>query len=152
MKIKCFSNRKWNVRKIQNFTNLQPFHFNRQQHLKIAAAWENPEKIWSTFSKIQQASGYFATSYKKSASIFSNFERKIEIRASPGLLSRGWTRFFSPHGFPRFLGFDSKTVQRIVLCRSRRQLSNENFLANFGFDTAENELDLIFGFFDHPGI
>ena len=32
---------------------------------------------------------------------------------------------FPPHGFPRFLGFDSKTVQRSALCRSRRELSNE---------------------------
>ena len=46
---------------------------------------------------------------------------------------------FPPHGFPRFLGFDSKTVQRSALCRSRRELSNEYLLAKFGFDTAENE-------------
>ena len=32
-----------------------------------------------------------------------------------------------------------KTVQRSVLCRSRRELSNEYLLAKFGFDTAENE-------------
>ena len=44
-----------------------------------------------------------------------------------------------PHGFPRFLGFDSKTVQRSALCRSRRELSNAYLLAKFGFDTAENE-------------
>ena len=43
------------------------------------------------------------------------------------------------HGFPRFLGFDSKTVQRSALCRSRRELSNADFLAIFGFDTTENE-------------
>ena len=36
-------------------------------------------------------------------------------------------------------GFDSKTVQRSALCRSRRELSNEYLLANFGIDTAENE-------------
>ena len=41
MKIKCFSKRKLNVRKIQIFTNLQPFNFNLQQDLKIAAFWEN---------------------------------------------------------------------------------------------------------------
>ena len=46
---------------------------------------------------------------------------------------------FPPHGFPRFLGSDSKTVQRCALCRSRRELSNEYLLAKFGFDTAENE-------------
>ena len=55
------------------------------------------------------------------------------------LFSRGWTRFFSPHGFPRFLGFDSKAVQRSALCRSRRELSNEYLLAKIGVDTAENE-------------
>ena len=33
-------------------------------------------------------------------------------------------KFFSPHGFPRFLGFDSKTVQRSAFCRSRRELSS----------------------------
>ena len=52
MKIKCFSKRKLNVRNIQIFTNLQPFNFNPQQDLKIAAFWENPEKFWSKFSKI----------------------------------------------------------------------------------------------------
>ena len=62
MKIKCFSKRKLNVRKIQIFTNLQPFtsnfifflqpfSFNLQQDLKIAAFWENPEKIDQTFRK-----------------------------------------------------------------------------------------------------
>ena len=45
---------------------------------------------------------------------------------------------FSPW-FSWFLGFDSKTVQRSALCRSRRELSNEYLLAKFGFDTAENE-------------
>ena len=37
------------------------------------------------------------------------------------------------------MGFDSKTVQKSALCRSRRELSNEYLLAKFGFDTAENE-------------
>ena len=32
-----------------------------------------------------------------------------------------------------------KTVQRSALCTSRRELSNEYLLANFDFDTAENE-------------
>ena len=32
-----------------------------------------------------------------------------------------------------------RAVQRSVLCRSRRELSNAYFLAKFGFDTAENE-------------
>ena len=30
-------------------------------------------------------------------------------------------------------------MQRIALCRSRRELSNAYFLAKFGFDTEENE-------------
>ena len=30
-------------------------------------------------------------------------------------------------------------MQRIALCRSRRELSNAYFLAKSGFDTAENE-------------
>ena len=34
---------------------------------------------------------------------------------------------------------DSKAVQRSALCRSRRELSNAYLLANFDFDTAENE-------------
>ena len=37
-------------------------------------------------------------------------------------------------------GCDFRAVQRSALCRSRRELSNEYFLAKFGFDTAENGL------------
>ena len=48
-------------------------------------------------------------------------------------------RLFSFHVFPGFWGFDSKTVQRSALCRSRRELSNEYLLAKIGVDTAENE-------------
>ena len=61
------------------------------------------------------------------------------------LMSFSWPVFpgldqvLFPHGFPRFLGFDSKTVQRSALCRSRRELSNAHFLANVGFDPADNE-------------
>ena len=44
-----------------------------------------------------------------------------------------------PPWFSWFLGFDSKTVQRSALCRSRRELSNEYLLAKIGVDTAENE-------------
>ena len=51
MKIICFSKRKLNVHKIYLFTNLQPFDFSLHQDLKIAAFWENPENIWSKFSK-----------------------------------------------------------------------------------------------------
>jgi len=41
--------------------------------------------------------------------------------------------------------WDSKTVQRSALCRSRRELSNEYLLAKFGFDTAENEPPKVWG-------
>ena len=39
--------------------------------------------------------------------------------------------------FPKFR--ELTTVQRNALCSSRRELSNEYFIAKFGFDTAENE-------------
>ena len=41
--------------------------------------------------------------------------------------------------------WDSKTVQRSALCRSRRELSNAYLLAKFGFDTAENEPPKVWG-------
>ena len=62
------------------------------------------------------------------------FDEKIEISVFPGL-----EQDLFLHGFPRFLGFDSKTVQRSALCRSRRELSNEYLLVKIGVDTAENE-------------
>ena len=77
MKIKCFSKRKLNVRKIQIFTNLQPFNFNLQQDLKIAAFWENPEKFGQHLAKFQQKFSTilatFATFCKKISKKFSNF-------------------------------------------------------------------------------
>ena len=51
----------------------------------------------------------------------------------------GLDQALSPPWFSWFLGFDSKTVQRSALCRSRRKLSNAYFLAKFGFDAADNE-------------
>ena len=56
MKIKCFSKRKLNVRKIQILTNLQLINFHFQQDLKIAVFWENPEKIGQHLANIQQNS------------------------------------------------------------------------------------------------
>ena len=87
---------------------------------------------------------------KKAANNPGSFSEKIEIGALGRELqlpmSFPWPIFpgldqdlFPPHGFPRFLGFDSKTVQRSALCRSRRELSNEYLLAKIGVDTAENE-------------
>ena len=83
-------------------------------------------EIWRKFSKILANSANFG---KKTAKISAIFNENFEIRER-----------FPPHGFPRFLGFDSKAVQRSALCRSRRELSNEYLLAKIGVDTAENEL------------
>jgi len=44
---------------------LQPFNFNLQQDLKIAAFWENPEKIWSKLSKIKQTFWQIVQHYEK---------------------------------------------------------------------------------------
>ena len=52
-KIKCAQNLNFHQYYFQFFI------FNLQQDLKIAAFWENPEKNWSTFSKIQQISAKF---------------------------------------------------------------------------------------------
>ena len=52
---------------------------------------------------------------QKSANISAIFNENIEIRES------------------------MRTVERSALCRSRRELSNEYFLAKIGVDTAENE-------------
>ena len=41
--------------------------------------------------------------------------------------------------FPQFRIWITKTVQRNALCRSRWALSNADFLAKFGFDTADHE-------------
>ena len=43
------------------------------------------------------------------------------------------------NGATSFRSWIPKTVRRGALCRSRRELSNAYLLANFGFDTAENE-------------
>ncbi len=66
--------------------------------------------------------------------------RELQLPMSfPWPVFPGLDQDLFPPWFPRFLGFDSKTVQRSALCRSRRELSNEYLLAKFGFDTAENE-------------
>ena len=44
-------------------------------------------------------------------------------------------------------------MQRSALCRSRRELSNENLLAKIGVDTAENELlQVLFKIIQHYSI
>ena len=42
---------------------------------------------------------------------------------------------------------DFRAVQRSASCRSRRELSNAYLVANFGFDTADNEPSEV----PHPG-
>ena len=61
-------------------------------------------------------------------------------------LKKSEIQLFNREFFWRFLTKElrletdpTRTVQRSALCRSRRELSNPYFLANFGFDTAENE-------------
>ena len=56
---------KLKLRKIQIFTNLQPFKFNLQQDLRIAAFWESLENNWSKFSKIQQQFSTILTRFAK---------------------------------------------------------------------------------------
>ena len=65
------------------------------------------------------------TAFKISAKFrqkkFANFG-KIQLNSSESL--KKW---------------DFRAVQRSTLCRSQRELSNAYLLAEFGFDTAENE-------------
>ena len=112
----------------------------------------NPNKGHSVSSQLDQTEPWYC---RRIPSIFASlshgFYSRSRARVALGRelqlpMSFPWPIFpgldqdlFPPHGFPRFLGFDSKTVQRSALCRSRRELSNEYLLAKFGFDTAENE-------------
>ena len=98
--------------------------------MKIAAFWENPEKIWSKFCQIeiQQNSGKSSKIlFKKSADVQQFLTKKIMLENGAGSL------------FPSFRLWIPKTVQRSAFCTSRRELSNEYLPANFDFDTAENE-------------
>ena len=45
--------------------------------MKLAAFWENPENVCSTFSK--HSGNYFETFCKKSATLTAHFNEKIEI-------------------------------------------------------------------------
>ena len=95
-----------------------------------------PKKFGQIWRKFSKNLAKFAKFWKKTAKISAIFNENFEIRERCKGLDQV---LFPPHGFPRFLGFDSKAVQRSALCRSRRELSNEYLLAKFGFDTAENE-------------
>ena len=53
------------------FSDLQPFNFNLQQDLKIAAFWENPEKIGQNLAKIQQ-------NFDKICNILKKISKKIQ--------------------------------------------------------------------------
>jgi len=55
---------------------LQPFNFNLQQDLKIAAFWENPEKIWSKLSKIKQTFWQIVQHYEKNQQKLKQFLTK----------------------------------------------------------------------------
>ena len=103
----------------------------KKRHTSLfSGIWrEIRKKIHQKFAEKKAKFEIFAIELMKfinSIAIFlAIFDEKIEIRER--------------HGFPRFVGFDSKTVQRSALCRSRRELSNAYLLAKIGVDTAENE-------------
>jgi hypothetical protein len=79
---------------------------------KNAAFWENPENIWSKFSKIQQHSDKFCKKIIKSVKFSAISNEKIELRErfifvyfftqTDPTRTVQRTRFFSPHGFPGF--------------------------------------------------
>ena len=69
---------------------------------------------------------------KELANSLAIFKQKIELRGRARLFGVVLAWFF----FPQFSIVDSKTVQRSLFCRSRRELSNVYLLAKFGFDTA----------------
>ena len=112
----------------------------------------NPNKGHSVSSQLDQTEPWYC---RRIPSIFASLSHGLYSRSRARValgselqlpMSFPWPVFpgldqdlFPPHGFPRFLEFDSKTVQRSAVCRSRRELSNTYFLANFGFDTTENE-------------
>ena len=125
MKIKCFSKRKLNVRISKTKIKCAILGYS-QNCCILGKSRKNLVKVSKNSAKIQQLLANFATFCKKSAKNSAIFNEKLEIRERC-------------KGFPRFLGFDSKTVQRSALCRSRRELSNDYLLVKFGFDTAENE-------------
>ena len=71
-----------------------------------------------------------SSSYSASAS-FCLCASRFHSFSLCGLLFQFFSRAFSSSGF--------RAVQRSALCRSRRELSHQYFLATFGFDIAENE-------------
>ena len=112
----------------------------------------NPNKGHSVSSQLDQTEPWYC---RRIQSIFASLSHGLYSRSRARValgrelqlpMSFPWPIFpgldqdlFPPHGFPRFLGFDSKAVQRSALCRSRRELSKEYLLAKIGVDTAENE-------------
>ena len=108
----------WNVE-----TSLAKLPWNIEE-VEVAVFRENPEKIVQNLEKIQQNSKRWQiwnfAFFSKSAKGIAFFTKILRLENGA-------------------LGFDSKTVQKNALCRSRRELSNEYLLAKSGFDTAENE-------------
>ena len=89
------------------------------------------------FGKIPKKFGEnLARFSKKFSKILANFAKILKKSAK---FQQFLTKKLRLENVSWFWGFDSKTVQRSALCRSRRELSNEYLLAKFGFDTAENE-------------
>ena len=97
----------------------------------------NPNKGNSVISKLDQTEPLYC---RRIPSIFASLSHGLYYRSRARvalgselrlLMSFSWPvfpgldQYLFPHGFPRFLGFDSKTVQRSTLCRSRQEFSNE---------------------------
>ena len=70
---------------------MQPFNFNLQQDLKIAAFWENPEMFWLKFSKNSANLAEFATFCKKSAKNAAILTKQLRLENGAMSLSQ---RFF----------------------------------------------------------
>ena len=118
MKIKCFSKRKLNVRISK--TKIKCAILGFSQNCCIWGKSQNcgilgkiPRKIGQIQQKIQQILAKFAIFCKNQQKNSAIFNEKIEIRERCKVV---------------FLGFDSKTVQRSALCRSRRELSNKQLI------------------------
>ena len=94
---------------------------------RISCAWGIREKGVHTFAPLQSQN--FS---KKSVWKINNFcENSTKF---PKIFAEFWQIIAI---FRKKCDF--RAVQRSALCRSRRELSDENLLAQFGFDTAESE-------------
>ena len=89
---------------------------NRQTSLFFWNLARNPgEKLSKIRRKMQNSTKKFQENEKN---------RKFNFSIAKTIWRFFTTKLRLENGFPRFSGFDSKTVQRSALCRSRRELSS----------------------------